>query len=153
MVLLQQLTARRDELVHQLSTYRTRASEQRARAAEWQRKYDNTKPNRRDPNDLAMVADATTQAANFDRLASDTESQITVVEAQILRAEDDIRKYNEGLADATKNGLTGEAANIAAQAHVEAAKAKATTQRTIAYVIGALVIIAALVYAWRKLKG
>jgi len=150
--LLTQLQDRRDELVQQAASYRSQAAAQRIRAQEWQAKYDGTMPNRRDPNDLAMVADANAQAANFDRLAADADAQIKIVDAQIVEAEKDIRKYNDGLADATSKGLTGEAANTAAQAHVEEAKAKATTQKVIAYVIGGLVVIAAIVYAWRYLK-
>lgn len=150
-LLLDQLTARRDELVKQKIAYLAQKEAQLKRVVEWQNKYNNTARRRKDPKDLEMVADAHAQAQVAEQQAAETQKKIDIVDAQIKKAEDDIQTYNAGLADATSKGLTGEAANIAATAHLEAAKATANTQKIIAYVIGGLVLLAGIVIAMRYL--
>ncbi len=152
MQVLAQLQARRDELLAKKAAYLSEAQAQRNRAADWQRKYDSTKPRRRDENDLNMVADANNQARIAEGQAADVQKQIEVVDAQIKDAEKDIQQYNAALADATKNGLTGAAAEVAAQATVEAAKSKAMTYKIVGITVAALVLIIAAVFAWRKLR-
>lgn len=152
MELLAQLQQRRDELVQQKAQLLSAAAAQDARAADWQRKYDGTKPNKRDPNDLAMVADARNAAQRLRAQAADIDKQIEMVDAQIVKAQQDIEAYNAGLAKATSEGKVGEAAAVAAQANVEEARARATTQKVVLYVIGGCILIAAIVLAVRYLR-
>lgn len=71
------------------------------------------------------------------------------IEAQIKTASDAKVKYDEALAQAAAEGLTGEAANIRANALVESAKG---TRQLLTYVgIGLLVLLVVFAIAyWRR---
>lgn len=83
--LVADLTAQITSIKLAISAKKAEFAEQQQRRNSWQSKYVNTRPNRRDPNDLAMMADA---QSNMDRIAR----EIDALSDTLRKKEDELGK-------------------------------------------------------------
>jgi|GEM_PF-6032005 len=150
---LDMLQQQLDKLLSEAADARREEEANMARAADWRRKYAESSNKTKDPHDLEIAAEADAAANVAKARASQIDNSIKQVRERIASTQEDVRKYNAGLADAASKGLTGEAAKVAAAAHVQEAQSKASTMKIVAIAVAVAALVIFIVWVVPKLKS
>jgi chromosome segregation ATPase len=125
-----------------------RSAEQR-RAADWQRKYDESRPNSRDPNDLAIVAQCNERIARLT-------SEINALASALAGKKTDLEKARQkrdavdASADAAMaNGVDPSTAYAGSVAEVTRAELIKKVGNVVIIILLFAAVIVAIAY-WRK---
>ena len=100
------------------------------------------------PGEVAALEAVIAQMGQNIVAMEEVDAQISIVQDQIAQAIKAISDYNEALASAAAQGLTGEAAETQAKATL----AEAEGRKTLMIGIGIAVLLIVVVVVWLKLK-
>lgn len=146
------LTAEIEQIRSQIASKRSEQNAQRERQRQWLEKYNSTRPNRRDPNDLHMAADA---ANHVQRLESEI-GALNATLTQKLEALESAKRQRDavdrGAADRMAKGDDPTSAYQGSVEERETAELKAKIIRVVLIVLGVLAVAAAITafIRWRK---
>jgi multidrug resistance efflux pump len=145
-------TIRLDALNEQLVAAQTALADARAGLASQQARFDDWMRTYRGPGNSAeadaALADATMWIGTFSQRITDSTANIKAIQGSIEKAQLAYDEYNAALATAAREGLSGEAAEIRAQATVEQAKGM---RNLLTYLgIGFLVVLVVVGVIWYR---
>lgn len=150
---LDMLQQQLDKLLEEAAEFRREAEAQTARANDWRRKYAESSRKTKDPHDLEIAAEADAAANVALARVTEIEKSIKQVRERIASTQEDVGKYNAGLAEAASKGLTGEAAKVAAAAHVQEAQSRANTMKIVSIAVAVAALVIFIVWVVPKIKS